>query len=244
MYEMFVVKKLIRLCLLALLAISSGATSIVVVVTPQAVWIGADGKGIVGGTQFVETCKIHAAKDVVFAFTGFASSEYSKFSAYDIARGVVEEGGTLPEIVERFKQRILSPLTNATRVVYNTNRPGYDRDFRGKPLLEAVFVAGTPRARALYVRYTLEETPDGPLAELAQVIDMSDGNFLAIGRNEAIQKYRREHPADISQNDPLRLLRLFLNEEITHEPEAVGPPTSIVNIGAGGVRWVERGACR
>ncbi|MBZ5563845.1 MAG: hypothetical protein LAP13_15675 [Acidobacteriia bacterium] len=225
------------------------ATTIVAIWTPSGVVIGADGKAIRGGdlAEPETTCKIHVQNGIAFAFTDFVGSPYSGFFAEGYATKALSGAEPFERKVIEFERTVSEPLSEAVNTIRTTNPQGYERDFRGKSLLQVVFAAfdgDTPKMK--YIRFDIEETQTAVRATITLRCEFPSGSDVptvwALGRNSAISAYLKANSSfyDAALRDPKKAIQMLIELEIKAEPDWVGYPMSVVQVSKDGPIWLER----
>jgi len=240
---------IILLCLL-LWALSGGKsiaqTTIVVVRTPEEIYIGADSKimDLRDGSFNATACKIRKIDDLFFAFAGFPDIPGSQPDVVEIIQEACGRGDSIHEKVTAFDEIIVRTWSQEIRELKEERPELYRRNLRGKTLLQIAFAGIARRKPVFYMRYLRAvEQRDSPSIVLQKKRcpgNCSEGTAYAfLGHTGAL----KEHMAggtDIWDAGYAEGIRRLITLQMEAEPEHVGPPIDILRLDRTGAEWIQK----
>lgn len=237
-------------------AVSSSATTIIAVRTPDGVVLGADSKMTKGdGAESWTACKIGSANNVLWAISGIVDVNVPTmhFSMIDAAKASLS--GTQESIedrIKRFEAVVVPPLTNLFRDLKRGDPSYFSRDIEGK-VPTSILLAGMEDNTAFFhVRSfrVKSDTKSGVVGiEIAAMDCPSSGclntgtTYLALGEHADADRQVADNPDLWTNPGIVAAVRSLIQTEIRRLPALVGPPIALVAIMKDGVHWISRGAC-
>jgi hypothetical protein len=234
-------------CALVLLAPACG-TTVVAVRSKRVVTIGADSRMIgTDGSTLPLACKLGTVNDVVWGYARLTSSTQWGYSLAEIARDTMALPGSMSDRLRIFEARV----TAAVLPILKAEKSGYQEWFaerrEGVPAVQIVFGAFEGGTVNLYAREFIAHASRDESITLKVVRtdhkgDSSKAAWVSLGHPINTAHEVSSHP-DLATEDFSRRIRLLIEVEAEEHPDDVGGPTSIVQLNARGVNWIDRGLC-
>jgi hypothetical protein len=214
-------------------------TTVIVMRTADGVLVAADAKVVRKGSNPPPRCKIQQYGKV-FVATAAVSKDGVGLDTERIVRTAVATPGSLLSKVESFRSAASKYLLADVESVKKSNPSFYEQAYRGKRILDVTFASmNGDMAEAVVQTFFVDGA--GTLHDLRS--PLGDHRVLASGMTSAIKSYTDQNTDWYSQLGPDVAIKKLMDLEIASNKGAVGPPVSILKMDAGGVRWVEPGAC-
>jgi hypothetical protein len=227
------------------------ATSFLVLVGPDVIYMGADGlasyTGKVSPDDPTQICKIQQTGKYFFTAAGVSKDPLVNFDLFQAARKALSaKRGSLRTRAARFMEFATPALTKSVTHL----KTEYPEDFRtlmqGKDL--TVVFASWENGKPLVYKDGWKVAADGRLLRLGlkRAGGPDLGNFIMAASDHGARRYYETHP-EIHNMHPLRLFPLLLNVEIelakVDKTVLVGPPIAVISITRNGAIWSEQGSC-
>jgi hypothetical protein len=225
------------------------ATSIVAVLTPTTIVLGADSKLIRGDRSETRTvCKIGVSPNVIWGESGILDIPIRSFSVDRIAAASVAIAGTLDTRIAAFEATIVPILIEILNALKVSNPPDwFVRNYENQAALEMVFIAFEDDVPHLHLKNFVAQSDQitGNVSVEVKKTDHSDGQsrIVLLGRHEAADSELSKNSAIWREFGLIGGVRHLIEIEITAVPEEVGAPIAIVEITKGGPRWISEGGC-
>jgi hypothetical protein len=239
--------KIFTTLLLALCAQVATATSIVIVVTPKYILIGADSKRIFldndGNVNSEKTvCKIRSAGTYCFAMAGFTTASGTSFAADSIVSRHLKMTSNYKAAISNIKTDIRNALVKELRF-QRLHQPAAFRQLATvkDPLLEVVILSmhnGAPRMEIIGFQLTYNNDvqvasyatlcPGDCPGQQQQVYFL--GSYQIMEQQLAAQRY---------VNDPSVMVENLIRNQSKATPSSVGEPVRIARYSAIGMEWVK-----
>jgi len=241
------------LCLALILALGSlpcEATIILVTLTREAIYLGADGRGTLIDVNGNETpcdfCKIRQFGKIVAAYSGTVIDADVKFNVFDVLSSIKADS------VSDFADKLIAVLPG--RFQESLGRSAQTRSMRPDLLMPGdIAIVGFEDGKPSYIR----------------VLFINDkGVIKAIRKNDGKQfeKDLKLNPGIISGPSPIgefnavsfrdfasmdcgpgsdveTKTHCMLNAYITADPKHINKPIAIIKVTKDGISWIEKGKC-
>src|SRR5579862_4418828 len=220
------------------------ATTVVVIVEDARILIGADSLLSSNDLPSRLECKIETPRpDCSFTLVGMRDDQNTGFDPKSFANRACKSNVPLEKIANSFGDSVREPLRQALQDFHHNDPSAYDRDYRGKVVLEVIF-AGFREGKPLAAIKTFSLDPSGQLLDRPSTqIPDSDGNrMLVSGAQSAVKIFFSKTPQWKDLDHP-KLIDLLILSEIVAEPTIVGPPVSILEITKTAHKWIKPGKC-
>jgi hypothetical protein len=246
-------KNLKFILVLIFAALPCEATTIVAVRTQGQVLLAADGRITYyrGNKKWTSKgCKIVRASNCAFAARGVLLQTNANFNLESLGRQACQSASKLPDVVANFAKIAHEPVLRGLGAVRAEEPGSYSRNVFDQPAIEVVF-AGYDRNHqptAIIKRYQVNasnqvEEPPPETVNINPAIQTAIAVAYA-GEYAAIRSFLAANPSWIDVTPPLEIVRKLLQLEIRSRVPSVGKPIAILRIGADGLNWIDRGACR
>jgi hypothetical protein len=226
-----------------ILAPVCNATSVIVIIEQDKILIGADSLWKNSQLQSKLQCKIDIPRQACsFAIVGMRTNP-TGFDPAAIAAHECGRNSPLTEIATSFAESVRKPLAQALEYSRINDPVAYERDYRGKVVLEIVF-AGFYQGKPTGAVKTFLVDRAGNLTEnqVATIPDGAGNSMAILGPQKAVKQFFSQNPGWKAIPHP-RLIHLLINRVIATNPDTVGRPISILAITRSGQIWVEEGKC-
>jgi hypothetical protein len=226
-------------------------TSIVVVRTPRAVYVGADSKTIIEGQPVTDrkVCKIYQADELIFAVAGFAGDRRRGFNIPEIVARAGKNASSLREWVRRSEEALAEHLTGELVRLKREAPATYEKVVKGEgaPVLTLAF-AGYEEEATFVIISQFATREDNPLAVFVKR-DSCPGDCpfgvktFFLGSSKAIARYITGKSGE-GNMEPIEAIRYLIGLEIEENPQKVGGPVDILQIDRQGPKWIQKkGEC-
>lgn len=239
-------KRLFLHFLLLLLALPAAATSIVIIVTPGYILVGADSKRIFldarsNVTANESVCKIRSINKYCFVMAGYVASPTTLFSADSIVAHQLQTAGSYEKAVAGIKKEICKALQKDIRYKKMRQPESFAKLAASKEhLLEVALLHvknGQPHIQIIGFRMN-----DDKQASVTSYTSACPGDCP----NQQVQLYflgeysGMEHYLNAAQvaTDPVLLVEQLIGIQATATPTSVGLPVKIIKYSAGGLEWM------
>lgn len=232
---------------IALCSSSPANTSIIVVRTPQVVYLGADSKTITEGQPGTDrkVCKIYQADELFFAVAGFAGDRGRGFNVPEIVARAVRNGFTIRERVKRSEEAIVEQLTAELVRLKNEASTTYEKVVKGGggTVLALAFAGYEERATFVIISQFATRDDDPPSVLVKR--DSCPGNCplgvktFFLGSYKAIARYIAGKTGE-GDMEPIEAIRYLIELEMKENPQGVGGPVDILRIDRQGPEWIQK----
>jgi len=237
-------------CLVLIVPLVRGQTSIVAALGPHEVVIGADSKrkisefdpsGSLVGVSSTLVCKIQKAEGFYFGCSGPCGE-------VDVT-SVIVQASRRPGTIQRKVELAVPFIEEALNDMLRDQSQNGLRRYANKPtVLQLLFVgiqAQTPLI--LGVDFHLRRSPSGVLSVRAGEIQSCEKTtdactHLAIGKTNAIANFSRKKGSMdfLARVQPVVGVERLIQMEIDEEGDDVGPPIDILRLTSKGAQWIRR----
>ncbi|HUY13483.1 MAG TPA: hypothetical protein VMX16_07625 [Terriglobia bacterium] len=229
------------------------ATTIVAVHTQGQVLLASDGRitYYVGNKESTgKGCKIVKTLNCAFAARGVLLQTAAHFNLQSLGRRACQSADNLPDVVANFSRIARDPVLKGLGAVRVDEPESYRRNVWNQAAIEIVF-AGYDRDHqptAIIKRYQVNasnQVEEPPVEALA--INPRIRKAIAVayaGEYAAIKSFLAANPQWIDVTPPLQIAKELVQLEIHSHAPGVGNPIAILRVGANGLNWIDRGACR
>jgi hypothetical protein len=238
------------ICLVLIVHVVHGQTSIVAALGPHEVVIGADSKrkisefdpsGNLVGVTSTPVCKIQKANGFYFGCSGPCGE-------VDVA-SIIVRASRRAGTIQRKVEIAIPPIEDALNNFLNDKKERALRRYTNKPtVLQLLFVgiqAQTPLI--LGVDFHYRRSASGGLSvsagETQNCGPTSDTcTHLAIGKTDAISNFTKKKGSMdfLARAQPAVGVEYLIQLEIEEEADDVGPPIDILRITRRGAQWIRR----
>jgi hypothetical protein len=228
------------------------ATSVVAVLTPTTIVLGADSKLIRGDRSDTRTvCKIGVSPNVFWGDSGILEVPIRNFSVDQIAGESMATVGNLETRIAHSEVAIMPRLTEILNAAKAGNPPDwFRRNYEKQAALEIVFAGFQHGIPHLYLRnFVAQSDPiSGKVSVEIRRSDYPNAAFpestvVLLGRHEAAD-------SELSRNQTIWRhyglpggVRHLIAIEIAAVPDEVGPPIAMIEIDKDGSHWISEGRC-
>ncbi len=232
---------------IALCSSALANTSIIVVRTPDVVYLGADSKTITGGQPVTDrkTCKIHQADELFFAVAGFAGDQRRGFNVPEIVARAAKNGFTIREMVRRSEEAIVEQLTGELVRLKNEAPETYEKVVKGSGgTALALAFAGYEDGATLVIISQFATRNENPHSVFIKR-DSCPGNCpfgvktFFLGSYQAIARYIAGKTGE-GDMEPIEAIRYLIELEMKENPQGVGGPVDILQIDRQGPKWIQK----
>lgn len=244
-------KKLFICILLFVSAQPILATSIVVLITPGYIVIGADSKRMIIDAEKnlvvnQTVCKIRSVNNYCYAAAGFVASASTSYSADSIVQYHLSSQPNVEKALRLIQRDVKKALQKELSYQRNSQPKQYKKTMEMKDhLLEVVVLSmnhQTPQAhvigfelvneeKAIIKSYTSKRTGKNAKAE---------NQFYFLGEYSGMEKYLN---ARQQTSDPIALVNQLIVSQSKITPSSVGAPVALVKYNSDGVEWINN-LCR
>lgn len=229
------------IALLFTLATATGfSTAIVSIRAGNDIFIAADSLIVlVKSRTRVQVCKLHVAGETITAVAG--SYNPPKFDLRIIVTGINASSDDLPTKLSKLEKQVTAPAMEMLSL-FRSQIPGRFREYLdGKRRLFDVLMVSLENSVPAMAGLEATVSPEGTLRFRAET-SFAGREVWTLGVRDALNLWIQNHPGWVKES-PLTVARQMIRAAEAAYPELVGGPISIVKLSAGGVRWIERGAC-
>jgi len=243
-------KIVVLLLVFSLAATPGNATIILVTLTRNAMFIGADGRATItdeaGNETFLDVCEIRQFGKIVVAYSGTVGDPSVHFDAWDIFKTI--RANTVAEFAGEAAKALAVQFQSSAE---HFGPPGKIR--QNRLILGDVGIAGFQDGKATYIRILFVNEKG-----VIRAVTMDDGSAFErdlkinpevieetppIGRFDAIS-FSDFVSMDCPQGvDVGQVVRCRLEAYVKAAPKHINEPISIVKISKAGISWVEAGKC-
>lgn len=240
-------KRFILYTLLFLLAQPLFATSIVVLITPDYILLGADSKRMIidynaNTTINQSVCKIQKAGKYCYALAGLVASRNTSFSADSIVAKYLNTPGSKEQAIAKIKTAIKKALRKEFLYQQQNDPASFKKAIEAKEhILEVVILSvcnNAPQAQIIGFQLTDEKTIEVKeyAASCPGDCPVQQPQFYFLGEYSGMEKYLKEKGAPA---DPVSLVEQLIINQSKATPGYVSAPVSIVRYTAKGMEWLK-----
>jgi 20S proteasome alpha/beta subunit len=227
-----------------LLAINhySHGTAIVIIRTPDSIFVAADSKILMPVSPFSTTeCKIRFVDETGFALAGIFSESISGFDLIQITAEVCSKSGTLQDKFQYLEESLREPVISAMNNIYHAlSNP------RTTELGVQVAIFGFQQDTPFVFRLTLSpiftgSNITGLHSQKTIVPDINDSEPFAL-----IFLAQSQEILDVLQRNPLsapswaEAADKMIQLAIEKQPNSIGLPIDVVSITREGRKWIQK----
>lgn len=220
------------------------ATSIVILRSPDTIYVGADSRRTYREPRRTYTssvCKIVSAGRFIFVASGLTYFNGRQVS--EIAAGAARSARTPVDAMETFRHQLTSFLPNAA-IAETEMDPTYD-PHGNRLLLEAAYL-GFEQGKAQVILEWFRRNGNGLLVSDRRTYDSplpGRYDFIFAGKRRAIDRFMTNRSVSIHEDvDAIGFITQSIGMEIADSPESTAPPIDILQMTASGRRWLEHKA--
>jgi hypothetical protein len=221
-------------------------TSVAILTNGTKIIVAADSKAVDGftGKRLPPQCKIATLNDITWAASGTISDSESGLRITPLIERAVQRGRGILEIAKYFTEIATPQIGNY--LGYNAQHHRKALGLASQPL-EVAFLGFEfgQVVVAVDVFTTTNSDGSGDLHATRYVFTgdgCAKGCFQMMGFAKAANAYIERNPAWVGHM--VSTARKLIGVEIADEPRYVGGPTDILEITAGGRRWISAQTCR
>jgi hypothetical protein len=224
-------------------------TLVVFLITAMELWVAADSRVVVIGTQpagAATRCKIHQFGSVFYAEAGLLKDTAGQFNAAAVAAQVATEQAAVLEAANAFEAHVRTPLVDTVRTLRTINPRYYHTHVREQAALQVAFFGMTDRGPQVAIRrfFTHEERH----GRLSAVIDRFDCpgdcsgaiTWAFLGGSVVLNRFLAAHPDYLTAHGPRATLQHLIALEAAAHPDLVSPPVDMLRLSPSGPVWVQR----
>ena len=226
--------------------VASYGTTVVAFRTPNDIHVAADSRmtSTANPQDYRPYCKIRKVGSTFFAFAGIAEFYPTGFNLADISAEACQGPGTVFEKARRLETLVKPPLANIVKFMYQGPRQNvripasYDIGVLICAVEHGIPVMAVRKFVPVFTRSRFDSIFVDRLDCPGRSVP-TNGTFLAmLGHREVV----RQHLADrqLFAGGVVSGIRRLVQYEIDANPQAVGPPIDILEIGKTAYRWIGR----
>jgi hypothetical protein len=223
-----------------------GATSIVILRSPERIYIGADSRRVYrdpAATFEGTVCKIVPAGQFYFVASGLTYANDEQVA--DIGTEAGRNGHSMKSAVELLKRRMQEFLPRALASEKQIEREAASA--RPSLVLETAF-AGMENGEAVVAVQLYRKSGDGRVKIETHTYGSSTPgryDFIFLGKRRAIDdRLRGQFPEIRSDRDAAAFVTQMIELEISEAPETTARPIDVLKLDGSGARWLaEKAAC-
>lgn len=220
------------------------ATTVVVIVEDDRILMGADSLLSSNDLPSRLQCKIETpTPECSFTIVGMRDDRNTGFDPKPFATRACKNDMPLVKIANAFGDSVREPLRQALQNSHTNDPSAYDRDYKGKVVLEVIF-AGFREGKPFAAIKTFSLDPSGELLDrpATKVPDGEDNRMVISGAQSGAKIFLSKTPQWKTIGHP-ELIDLLILSEIVAEPSIVGAPVSILEITKTTHKWIKPGKC-
>jgi hypothetical protein len=248
-----IMQSLELLCALNLHVTRAGATTVVIIRTPQEVVIATDSASTIRGDGLPVTsrtvCKIYQADTrLFFAVSGLVNDFVSGFNIPKLIASVIREGGSMTARLSRVERQVEAAVLSELPRLKERDPDGYAKVINSAGAVTVGLVGtdgGVPAAAIFSVGLVV--SPDGAIRTKI-LRDTCPGNCPSgvrafwFGEGGAIERLRAS--GRLPQLEMPELARYLVQVEIDSGAPSVGGPVDVLRILPAGPIWIrEKPSC-
>lgn len=230
------------LFILAQLAMAAArATSIVILRSPDTIYVGADSRRTYrkpGETYAVSVCKIIPAGRFIFVASGLTYANGQQVS--ELGAEAARNQRTPPNAMEAFRLRLTSFLPSA---LVAEDQVEQTPDRRGqRVVLESAYLGFENGVAQVVFEWFRQDSSHELLSDRRTYDSPVPGHydFIFAGKRHAIDRYMAQHSVTIGGDvDAIRFISDAIRMEIAESPQSTAPPIDVLQITATGRRWLQ-----
>jgi hypothetical protein len=240
-------KRFFIYALLLLLAQPLYATSIIVLITPGYIVMGADSKRMIidaesNVTQNQSVCKIRKANNYCYAIAGLVASRSTSFSADSIVHQQLKITADYDKAIKGIKKEIKKALQKEL-VYQKQHQPlSFQKMLQSKEhILEVVILS--VKDNVPHVQIVGFELSDDQSIEVKAYTASCPGDcpetnvqLYFLGEYSGMENYLSQQHRN---SDPVSLVEQLITLQSKATPSSVGAPINIVKYTSDGVEWIK-----
>lgn len=240
-------KRFLFYILLLLLAQPIYATSIVILITPDYILMGADSKRMIIDNQANKTtnqsvCKIRNVGPYCYALAGFVASRSTLFSADSIVRQELAKAKNYEAAVASITKAVRKGLRKELRYQKKFQPQAFQKMIDSKEhLLEIAILSvqnGAPHVQIIGFEWSNEQkiVVKDYTAKCPGDCPNAQSQFYLLGEYSGMQAYldKETKPAD-----PVDFIEDLITIQSRVTPTSVGAPINMVRYTTSGVEWIK-----
>jgi hypothetical protein len=217
-------------------------TEVVILGTSKIMYLATDSVAVdmPRGNPFL-TCKIKRSETFFWAHKGFTGKPQSRFDPDKTVVQSIKFGGSFNKVARAYRKAMMPILQRELPNLRSTAPTLYDSFVRDHtPILQLYIVKSDIRGiEAGIVKFSVI---GGTLIHQFVKCSASNPICLLTSAEPAMQRYIREHNRAIADK-PIDTIKHMMEIARSANPDYIGPPYSILEIGPFGGRWVQQGKC-
>lgn len=239
-------KKLITCILLFCITQPLLATSIVVLITPAYIVIGADSKRMIIDAENnmvvnQTVCKIRSVNQYCYAAAGFVASVSTSFSADSIVQYHLKRQTNVEKALRLIKRDLKTALQKELVYQKGAQPRQYKKSMELKDhLLEVVILSMnqlTPQAHVIGFEVANEEKTiiKSYTSKRTSRNAKAENQFYFLGEYSGMEKYLNNRQ---QTTDPVALVNQLILSQSKITPSSVGAPVALVKYNGDGIEWI------
>lgn len=240
-------KRFFLYALFVLLAQPIYATSIVILITPDYILMGADSKRMIidnlsHKTTNESVCKIRNVGPYCYALAGFVASRSTLFSADSIVRKQLNKAADYNSAIASITKAIKKGLRKELRYQRKHQPESFKKMIDSKEhLLEIAILSvqnGAPHVQIIGFEWSDEQKIEVKdyTARCPGDCPTVQSQFYLLGEYSDIQKYLDE---DAKPVDPVSFIETLITIQSHATPSSVGAPINMIKYTSSGVEWIK-----
>jgi len=221
-------------------------TVIVAMRTDRAILVGADSKATLLNPEreALMMCKIVQVDRVFFAFAKLARDTAGTFNVETTATQVIQQGGTIEDIILRFADLITQPLTRLLNQIKGQSLSMFNELYGSGTgsVLDGIFFGMESQTPKLYLCSLM---PSPNLSSVQVQLDELQGRpgvpvYTCLGEVEQIQPILDAEPDYFERRGFLRGIESLVQLAIDMCPDKCGPPICTLRVDRAGAKWIKK----
>lgn len=240
-------KRFLLYTLFLFLAHASYATSIVILVTPDYILMGADSKRMIIDDNSSKTinqsvCKIRNVGPYCYALAGFVASQSTFFSADSIVQRYLNKDMEYQTAIASITKAIKKGLRKELRYQRKHQPQLFKKMIDSKEhLLEIAILSvqnNAPHVQIIGFEWSNENRIEVKDYTAACPGDCPDkqAQFYLLGEYSGMEKYLDEKT---NPSDPVALIKDLITMQSHATPTSVGVPVNMIKYTTSGVEWIK-----
>ena len=240
-------KRFFFYALFLLLAPISRATSIVILVTPDYILMGADSKRMIidnnsNRTVNQSVCKIRNVGPYCYALAGFVASRSTFFSADSIVQHYLNKADSYEKAIASITKAVKKGLRKELRYQRKHQPKSFKKMVDSKEHLLEIAILSV-QENAPHVQIIGFELSNEKKIEVKDYTAKCPGDcpekktqFYLLGEYSGIEKYLDQ---ETDPSDPVALIKDLITIQSHTTPSSVGAPINMVRYTTSGVEWIK-----
>lgn len=214
-------------------------TSIVAYHTGTDIFVGTDSKVYdKENPSPPPSCKIHQIGHVFFTFAKMVGNPKENFYVPNVAKTAILEGGSIKDIVMRFRQSVSENLYQLAIAIRQNDRTFYDEIVNNQSILDAIFISVENDMLFLVSQYFIPQfSPEQPGIRCEGDV-LQTGDYIFLGHTQPLINFMQNRETYFQEVSPVNAIRDLIKLAIKDKPEYVGNPISILRINNKEAQWV------